>query len=104
VTQASRTLIPVEESFGAWRKDLQYVEANNAIEELAKPEVIDGKTCSFFAWSSPIFQRGSIIVPAIGKPGETKLPACNSHQTRRAMAEVLAEKLGLAVNAINEAA
>ena len=56
MTQASRTLIPVEESFGAWRRDLQYVEAYNAIEELAKPEVIDGKTCSFFAWSSPIFQ------------------------------------------------
>jgi hypothetical protein len=29
VTQAIRTMIPVEESFAAWRKDPEYVKAYN---------------------------------------------------------------------------
>jgi hypothetical protein len=55
----------------------------------------DGTTYDFFSWSNPVFQRAGIIVPALNKKGETKLTARNSHQTRRAMAEALAVKIGL---------
>jgi DndB-like DNA-sulfur modification-associated protein len=55
----------------------------------------DGTTYDFFAWNNPVFQRAGIIVPAVNKKGETRLTARNSHQTRRAMGEVLAVKVGL---------
>jgi hypothetical protein len=55
----------------------------------------DRKTYNFFAWNNPAFQRAGIIVPAVNKKGETKLTVRNSHQSRRAMADVLATKIGL---------
>jgi|GEM_PF-7064622 len=55
----------------------------------------DGTTFNFFAWENPAFQRAGIIVPAVNKRGETKLTVRNSHQTRRAMADVLATKIGM---------
>jgi hypothetical protein len=33
MTDAIRTMIPVEESFAAWRKDPKYVEAYDALED-----------------------------------------------------------------------
>ena len=65
----------------------------SVLDKLGEPEVVDGKEMSFFSWGNPKFQRAGIIVPSVNKAGETKLTARNSHQTRRAMAEVLAEKL-----------
>jgi hypothetical protein len=66
------------------------------LERLAEPYVAeDGKSYDFFAWDNPLFQKAGIIVPAVTKAGETKLTARNSHQTRRAMGEVLAAKVGL---------
>jgi hypothetical protein len=66
------------------------------LEKLAeKHEEPDGTTYDFFAWDNPVFQRAGIIVPAVNKKGETRLTARNSHQTRRAMSEVLAVKAGL---------
>lgn len=55
----------------------------------------DGKPVDFFSWNNPIFQRAGIVVPSVNSRGETKLTARNSHQTRRAMAEVLATQIGL---------
>jgi hypothetical protein len=55
----------------------------------------NGKKFNFFAWDNPAFQRAGIIVPAVTKKGETRLTARNSHQTRRAMANLMAEKLGV---------
>jgi hypothetical protein len=54
-----------------------------------------GKVCDFFTWKNPQFQQAGIIVPAVTKDGETRLTARNSHQSRRAMAEVLAARIGL---------
>lgn len=54
---------------------------------------LDGKRYRLFAWDNPIFQRAGIIAPAVNKKGETKLTVRNSHQTRRAMADVLAAKI-----------
>lgn len=65
------------------------------LDKLAEPYVDDGREHSFFAWDNPAFQRAGIIVPAINKAGDVRLTARNSHQTRRAMAEVLAAKVGL---------
>jgi hypothetical protein len=67
------------------------------LEHLAEPYVDDqtGKSFNFFAWNNPVYQKAGIIVPAVNKSGETKLTARNSHQTRRAMGEVLAVKAGL---------
>jgi hypothetical protein len=42
-----------------------------------------------------VFQAAGIVVPGLNKKGETVLRTGNSHQTRRAMAEVLAIKCGL---------
>jgi hypothetical protein len=64
----------------------------------------DGKPCGFFAWNNMVFQRAGIIVPAVNKKGETKLTVRNSHQTRRAMAEVLAAKIGLEKTTVQTAA
>jgi hypothetical protein len=50
---------------------------------------------SFLRRASSAFQRAGTIVPAVNKNGETKLTARNSHQTRRAMADVLAAKIDL---------
>ena len=50
---------------------------------------------NFFAWDNPVFQRAGIIVPAVTKKGETRLTARNSHQTRRAMADLMANKVGV---------
>ena len=55
----------------------------------------DGSLYDLFAWNNPIFQRAGIVVPTMTKAGETKLTARNSHQTRRAMADLLAIKLEL---------
>ena len=66
------------------------------LEQLAEKQVeADGKSYDFFRWDNPLFQRAGIIVPSVNSKGETKLTARNSHQTRRAMAEVLAVKVGL---------
>jgi hypothetical protein len=64
----------------------------------------DGKTYDFFAWDNPVFQRAGIIVPALTKKGETKLTVRNSHQTRRAMADVLAAKVGVEPSTFKAAA
>ncbi len=69
-----------------------------------KDKDADGKPCSFFAWNNPVFQRAGIIVPAVNKKGETKLTVRNSHQTRRAMAEVLAAKVGIDTKSVQAAA
>jgi hypothetical protein len=55
----------------------------------------DGTEYDFLAWNNPVFQRAGIVIPAVTKDGQTKLTARNSHQTRRAMADVLAAKLEL---------
>lgn len=55
----------------------------------------DGKKFNFFAWDNPAFRRAGIIVPAVTTKGETRLTARNSHQTRRAMAHLMAEKVGV---------
>jgi hypothetical protein len=66
------------------------------LEKLAeKHQEADGKSYNFFGWDNPIFQRAGIIVPSVNKKGESKLTARNSHQTRRAMADALAAKIGL---------
>jgi hypothetical protein len=64
----------------------------------------DGKPCSFFSWSNVAFQRAGIIVPAVNKKGETKLTVRNLHQTRRAMADVLAAKIGIRDEPVHAAA
>jgi len=64
----------------------------------------DGKAYSFFAWDNPLFLRAGIIVPTVNKKGETKLTARNSHQTRRAMADVLATKVGAEPKSLQSAA
>lgn len=64
----------------------------------------DGKAYDFFAWSNPVFQRAGVIVPAVNKKGETRLTVRNSHQTRRAMAEVLATKIGIEPPSVKAAA
>jgi hypothetical protein len=51
-----------------------------------------------------VFQQAGIIVPAVNKKGETKLTVRNSHQTRRAMAEVLATKIGVPAKSLQVAA
>jgi hypothetical protein len=66
------------------------------LNRLAEPHHdTDGTTCDFFAWNNPGFQQAGIIVPAVNKKGKTRLTARNSHQTRRAMADVLAAKIAL---------
>lgn len=65
------------------------------LDKLSEPEEVDGERISFFSWENPKLQRAGILVPSVNKAGETKLTARNSHQTRRAMADVLAEKIGI---------
>ncbi len=60
-----------------------------------KHEEAGGTTCDFFGWDNPVFQRAGILVPAVNRQGETRLTTRNSHQTRRAMGNVLAVKAGL---------
>ena len=67
----------------------------SSLENLGEPHEDDGKHYNFFAWNNPVFQRAGIVVPAVTKKGEKRLTARNSHQTRRAMAEVMAKKVGL---------
>ena len=68
-----------------------------------KQQEPDGKAYDFFGWDNPIYQRAGIIVPSVNSKGETKLTARNSHQTRRAMADVLAAKIGVTTK-LNQAA
>lgn len=68
------------------------------LDHLAEPSVQNGESYDFFAWNNPLFQSAGIIAPSINKKGETTLSARNSHQTRRAMAEVLAAKVGLPIS------
>jgi hypothetical protein len=75
------------------------------LKGLAAPHVEpDGRSYQFFAWDNPLFQRAGIVVPAVSKSGETRLTARNSHQTRRAMAEVLAVKIGVSSESVPIAA
>jgi hypothetical protein len=69
-----------------------------------KHKEADGKSYDFFAWENPLFQQAGIIVPAVNKQGETKLTVRNSHQTRRAMADVLATKIGVPAKGLPAAA
>jgi hypothetical protein len=57
-----------------------------------------------FSWSNVAFQRAGIIVPAVNKKGETKLTVRNLHQTRLAMADVLAAKFGIRDEPVQAAA
>jgi hypothetical protein len=68
------------------------------LEHLSEPTVQNGENHDFFATNNPLFQGAGIMVPSINTKGETTLSARNSHQTRRAMAEVLAAKVGLLVS------
>jgi len=54
-----------------------------------------GKEYDLFYWSNPLLQKAGIVVPAVTKSGVTKLVVRNSHQTRRAMAGVIAAQLEL---------
>jgi hypothetical protein len=75
------------------------------LEKLAeKHREPDGRTYDFFGWDNPVFQRAGIIVPAVNKKGETKLTVRNSHQTRRAMADVLATWIGIKPKTMQAAA
>src|SRR5262249_8433804 len=74
------------------------------LQNLSESHKEDGKTYDFFSWNNPAFQRAGIIVPAVNKKGETKLTVRNSHQTRRAMAEVLANKIGIKPKTLQVAA
>lgn len=68
------------------------------LDKLAEPYVEqDGDEHDFFSWDNPAFQRAGIVVPAVNVAGETKLTARNSHQTRRAMADVLSVKIGVPI-------
>jgi hypothetical protein len=64
----------------------------------------NGKTYDFFSWENPVYQRAGILVPSVNRKGETKLTARNSHQTRRAMANVLATQINLSARPIEQAA
>jgi hypothetical protein len=55
----------------------------------------DGTTYEYFAWNNPEWQRRGVVVSAVNKSGTITLTARNSHQSRRAMAEALASKVGL---------
>jgi DNA-sulfur modification-associated len=65
------------------------------LDRLAEKHADEEGTWEFFTWENPVFQRKGIVVPAVTKSGQTRLTARNSHQTRRAMAEALAEHIGL---------
>lgn len=75
-----------------------------ALEKLAEKHHENGKTYEFFGWENPVFQRAGIVVPSVNAKGETRLTARNSHQTRRAMADVLATKIDLPAKAVAQAA
>jgi len=74
------------------------------LEKLATKHQENGKTYEFFSWDNPIFQRAGIIVSSVNKKGETKLTVRNAHETRRAMADVLAAKIELPAKAVAQAA
>jgi hypothetical protein len=74
------------------------------LEKLSEKQHEGGKTYHFFGWENPVFQRVGIIVPSVNKKGETKLIARNSHETRRAMADVLAAKINLPDKVVSRAA
>jgi hypothetical protein len=65
------------------------------LERLSETYTDGDASYKFFAWNNPLFQKAGIMVPTVNKAGQSKLTARNSHQTRRAMADVLAEKVGL---------
>jgi hypothetical protein len=65
------------------------------LEKLSETYTDGEASYNFFAWNNPLFQKAGIMVPTVNKSGQSKLTARNSHQTRRAMADVLAEKVGL---------
>lgn len=49
----------------------------------------------YFALTNPAWQERGLVVPSINRAGVTVLQVRNSHQTRRAMAAALMEKVGL---------
>jgi hypothetical protein len=65
------------------------------LDKLAENHVEDGTTYDYFSWDNPEWQRLGVVVPAVNKKGSRTLTARNSHQSRRAVAEALASKLGL---------
>ena len=75
----------------------EHVDLNQLEKLAATYETEDGTRHAFFAWTNPLFQQAGIIAPSINKKGETRLTARNSHQTRRAMADVLATRVGLTI-------
>lgn len=50
----------------------------------------------FFDRNNSLWQEKGIVVPTVTQKGEHRLTARNSHQSRRAMANALIEKLGMA--------
>jgi hypothetical protein len=76
----------------------------SVLRKLSEKHHDGGKTYNFFGWDNPVFQRMGIIVPSINKKGETKLVARNSHETRRAMADVLAAKIDLPKKVVSQVA
>jgi hypothetical protein len=75
----------------------------STLKMLTEPQVEpDGRSYNFFDWDNPALQRAGIVVPTVTTKGETRLTARNSHQSRRAMGELLAEKTGLAPRVVAE--
>ena len=62
------------------------------LEPLAAPT--DGGE-DHFALTNPEWQTRGILVPSQNKAGETKLTMRNANQTRRAIVDALAERVGL---------
>lgn len=65
------------------------------LEGLAEDHAEDGQSYPFFDATNPLLQKASILVPTVNVKGETSLNVRNSHQTRRAMADVLANHINL---------
>ena len=83
----------------------EFNQDTGTAKKLAEKEKdAEGKPSNFFAWNNAEFQRAGIIVPAVNKKGVTKLTVRNSHQTRRAMADVLATKIGIGPKMLQAAA
>jgi hypothetical protein len=69
------------------------------LDKFAEKHEENGVIYDFFAWDNPEWQRRGVVVPAVNKAGKTSLTARNSHQSRRAMGEAFAQKLGLSSSA-----
>lgn len=72
---------------------------------LAEPSLgADGTLYPFFSWGNPIWQEVGILAPSVNTSGEQRLNIRNSHQSRRAMAAVLAAHVGVPTDVLPDGA